>query len=50
VPGRISPPGSRNLTDVSVTEVVVDLDDAGPLLAGMKVDVYFQPGGSTAQK
>jgi HlyD family secretion protein len=50
VPGRISPPGSRNLTDVSVTEVVVDLDDAGPLLAGMKVDVYFQPGGATAQK
>jgi HlyD family secretion protein len=44
VPGRISPPGSRNLTDVSVAEVVVDLDDAGPLLAGMKVDVYFQPG------
>jgi HlyD family secretion protein len=50
VPGRISPPGSRNLTDVSVTEVVVDLDDAGPLLAGMKVDVYFQPGGASAQK
>jgi HlyD family secretion protein len=50
VPGRISPPGSRNLTDVSVTEVVVDLDDAGPLLPGMKVDVYFQPGGATAQK
>ncbi|MFY9838826.1 MAG: efflux RND transporter periplasmic adaptor subunit [Xanthobacteraceae bacterium] len=50
VPGRISAPGSRNLTDVSVTEVVVDLDDAGPLLPGMKVDVYFQPGGATAQK
>jgi HlyD family secretion protein len=50
VPGRISPPGSRNLTDVSVTEVVVDLDDAGPLLPGMKVDVYFQPSGATAQK
>jgi HlyD family secretion protein len=50
VAGRISPPGSRNLTDVSVTEVVVDLDDAGPLLPGMKVDVYFQRGGATAQK
>jgi HlyD family secretion protein len=50
VPGRISPPGSRNLTDISVTEVVVDLDDAGPLLAGMKVDVYFRPGGEAAQK
>ena len=50
VPGRISPPGSRNLTDISVTEVVVDLDDAGPLLAGMKVDVYFQPGSEAAQK
>jgi HlyD family secretion protein len=49
-PGRISPPGSRNLTDVSVTEVMVDLDDAGPLLAGMKVDVYFRPAGEAAQK
>jgi len=50
VPGRISPPGSRNLTDVSVTEVMVDLDDAGPLIAGMKVDVYFRPDGEAAQK
>jgi len=41
--GRINPAGSRNLTDISVTEVMVDLDDFGPLLVGMKVDAYFRP-------
>jgi HlyD family secretion protein len=41
--GRINPPGSRNLTDFSVTEVRIDLADPGPLVVGMKVDVYFQP-------
>ena len=45
VPGRINPSGSRNLTDISVTEVMVDLDDPNPLVVGMKVDVYFRPGG-----
>jgi HlyD family secretion protein len=42
-PGHINSPGSRNLSDFSVTEVLIDLDDAGPLLVGMKVDAYFQP-------
>lgn len=42
--GRISASGVRNLTDYSVTEVLIDLADPGPLLVGMKVDVYFQPG------
>jgi HlyD family secretion protein len=42
--GRINPSGVRNLTDYSVMEVLVDLADPGPLLVGMKVDVYFQPG------
>ena len=38
---RISSREQRNLTDVSVAEVVVELDEPGPLTAGMKVDVYF---------
>jgi HlyD family secretion protein len=42
--GRISASGGRNLTDYSVTEVLIDLADSSPLLVGMKVDVYFQPG------
>jgi len=41
--GRINASGVRNLTDYSVMEVLVDLTDPGPLLVGMKVDVYFQP-------
>ncbi len=40
-PGRISR-DQRNLTDLSVAEVVVDLVDPGPLTSGMKVDVYFR--------
>jgi HlyD family secretion protein len=39
---RISSRDQRNLTDVSVAEVVVDLAEPGPLTAGMKVDVYFR--------
>jgi HlyD family secretion protein len=41
-PARINSPGSRNLSDFSVTDVLIELSDPGPLLAGMKVDVYFQ--------
>jgi HlyD family secretion protein len=41
-PARINSPGSRNLSDFSVTEVLIELSDPGPLLDGMKVDVYFQ--------
>jgi HlyD family secretion protein len=40
-PARLASPGSRNLTDFSINEVMVDLNEAGPLIAGMKVDVYF---------
>jgi HlyD family secretion protein len=39
-PARIT--GSRNLSDFSVTDVFIELADPGPLLVGMKVDVYFQ--------
>ncbi len=40
--GRINSPNSRNLTDFDVTQVRIDLIDPGPLLVGMKVDVYFE--------
>ena len=38
-PARIS--GSSNLSDFSVADVFIELADPGPLLVGMKVDVYF---------
>ena len=46
--GRIGARGQRNLTDVNVAEVVVDLAEPGPLVVGMKVDVYFSR--ETAQR
>ena len=44
-PGRINARGQRNVTDVDVVEVLIDLAQADPLAVGMKVDVYFQPEG-----
>jgi HlyD family secretion protein len=41
-PARINSPGSRNLSDFSVADVLIELTEPGPLLDGMKVDVYFQ--------
>jgi HlyD family secretion protein len=41
--GRINGRGQRNLTDVDVAEVLVDLAEKDALAVGMKVDVYFQP-------
>jgi HlyD family secretion protein len=46
-PGRINASGTRNLTDYSIKEVVIDLGDSGPLVVGMKVDVYFHPDSAT---
>jgi HlyD family secretion protein len=43
--GRINARGQRNVTDVDVVEVLIDLAQADPLAVGMKVDVYFQPEG-----
>jgi len=40
-PARLNSPASRNLSDFSVTEILIDLIDPGPLVAGMNVDVYF---------
>jgi HlyD family secretion protein len=39
---RITSRDQRNLTDVNVAEVMVDLAEPGPLTVGMKVDVYFR--------
>jgi HlyD family secretion protein len=43
--GRINARGQRNMTDVDVVEVLVDLAEKDPLAVGMKVDVYFKPDG-----
>jgi HlyD family secretion protein len=40
-PARLNAPGSRNLTDFNINEVMIDLNEPGPLIAGMNVDVYF---------
>ena len=39
--GRNSTLSQRNMTDVDVVEVLVELSEPGPLAVGMKVDVYF---------
>jgi hypothetical protein len=44
--GRIGARGQRNVTDVNVAEVVIDLAEPGPLAVGMKVDVYFSRDGA----
>jgi HlyD family secretion protein len=41
-PGRINSRGQRNMTDVDVIEVLIDLAEPDPLAVGMKVDVYFR--------
>lgn len=41
-PAHLNQPGSRNRSDFSVTEVLIDLADSGPLMSGMSVDVYFE--------
>ena len=46
--GRISSPEAHNLSDFDVTEVLVDVTDPGPLMVGMKVEVYFQAASSAA--
>jgi HlyD family secretion protein len=40
-PARLNAPGSHNLTDFNINEVMIDLNEPGPLIAGMNVDVYF---------
>ena len=43
-PGRLEPPGSRNLTDVDVVRVMIALTGSGDLTTGMKADIYFRSG------
>jgi HlyD family secretion protein len=43
-PARISARGARKLSDVDVLDVVVDLNEPGPLVVGMQVDVYLSAG------
>jgi HlyD family secretion protein len=40
-PVRLAAPGSRNPADFSINEAMIDLNEPGPLIAGMNVDVYF---------
>jgi HlyD family secretion protein len=40
----------RNVTDVDVVEVLVALNDPGPLAVGMKVDVYFRQDNPPQQE
>jgi HlyD family secretion protein len=44
-PGRLNSRAQRNVTDVDVIEVLVDLAEPDALAVGMKVDVYFRPEG-----
>ena len=41
--------GQRNLIDVNVVEVLVDISEPNGLAVGMKVDVYFRRDVSAAQ-
>jgi HlyD family secretion protein len=41
-PGSGNMRGSRNLTDINVVGVLIDIAEPGPLAVGMKVDVYFR--------
>jgi HlyD family secretion protein len=39
---RMGSRGARRSTDVEVMEVVIELDGSGPLLPGMRADVFFR--------
>ena len=45
-PGSFGARGQSNFTDIDVAEVGVELSAAGPLIVGMKVDVYFRRNDS----
>ena len=45
-PGSFGARGQSNFTDIDVAEVVVELSAPGPLIVGMKVDVYFRRNAS----
>jgi HlyD family secretion protein len=41
--------GQLDTTDVGVVEVLVDVAEPGPLLVGMKADVYFSVASASRQ-
>lgn len=45
--GRYTALGQRNATDVNVVEVLIELSEPGPLIVGMKVDVFFRQEGAS---
>lgn len=45
--GRYTALGQRNATDVDVVEVLIELSEPGPLVVGMKVDVFFRQEGAS---
>lgn len=45
--GRYTALGQRNATDVDVVEVLIELNEPGPLIVGMKVDVFFRQEGAS---
>jgi hypothetical protein len=48
-PARITSRGTDNRSDVDAVEVLVDLAQPGPLVVGMRVDVYFERRSATTQ-
>ena len=48
-PARLGSRGQANRSDVDVVEVLIDLAQPGPLVVGMKVDVYFHQEKSSAK-
>jgi HlyD family secretion protein len=48
-PSRLSARGSNNRADVDAVEVLVKLNQPGPLVTGMKVDVFFGQDKPTQQ-
>ncbi|MDR3464499.1 MAG: efflux RND transporter periplasmic adaptor subunit [Xanthobacteraceae bacterium] len=49
-PGRLEAGGTHSQSDLDVVEVVVELARPGPLVVGMKADVYFRPESATEMR
>ncbi|HWL30606.1 MAG TPA: hypothetical protein VNQ50_00600, partial [Xanthobacteraceae bacterium] len=49
-PARLNTRGPGSRSDIDAVEVVVNLAQPGPLVAGMRVDVYFAPSAAAQEK
>ena len=49
-PARIKAREAHTLSDFDVVEVRIDLERAGPLASGMKVDVFFRRNETAQQQ